>query len=85
MTLKEYINTFPRSQRAEVRKWLADQLNISEVYMRSMCSGSKRIHEKYALHIEKLTANLVPRYVTAPHMYPPEEYSRALNHHQGVK
>ena len=74
MTLKEYINAFPRSQRGTVRRWIASQLNISEVYVRSICSGNKRMPAKYALQIEKLTNNVVPRYITAPDMYPHDEY-----------
>lgn len=74
MTLKEYVNSFPRAQRAAVRQWIASQLGVSEVYVRSMCSGVKRIPEKFALPIEKLTGNLVPRQVTAPHMYLEADY-----------
>lgn len=74
MTLKEYVNAFPRSQRKSVREWIANQLRISETYVRSMCNGVKRIPEKYALRIEKLTNGVVPRYVTSPEMYPFDEY-----------
>jgi len=74
MTLSEYVNSFPRSQRKSIRDWIANQLSISETYVRSMCNGTKRIPEKYALRIEKITDKAVPRYVTAPDMYPHEEY-----------
>ncbi|MBV9576553.1 MAG: helix-turn-helix domain-containing protein [Gammaproteobacteria bacterium] len=82
MTLKEYVNAFPRLQRMEVRGWLAKQLGISEVYVRSMCNGTKPIPGKFALSIEKLTSHAVPRYVTAPQMYPKDEY---LSIHQSKK
>jgi DNA-binding transcriptional regulator YdaS (Cro superfamily) len=49
-----------------VRKWIASQLGISEVYVRSMCSGNKPIPAKYALRIEKITDGAVPKHVTAP-------------------
>lgn len=74
MTLNEYVKTFPRLQRAEVKKWMADQLGVCQSYMRSMCNGTRRIPEKYALRIEKITDNAVPRHATAPDMYPQEEY-----------
>jgi len=64
MTLTEYVNAFPRLQRAAVKKWLADQLGLSRSYMRSMCNGTRRIPAKYALRIEKLTDNVIPRHIT---------------------
>ena len=70
MTLQEYINSFLRLQRTTIRGWLASKLGVSEVYVRSMCNGTKRIPGKFALPIEKLTGNVVPRYETAPQMYP---------------
>lgn len=73
MTLKEYIKAFPRSERMAVRQQLASKLNISEVYLRSMCSGNKRIPAKYALSIERLTNGAVSRRVIAPELYPLEE------------
>lgn len=74
MTLNEYVNAFPRLQRATVKQWIASQLGISKSYMRSMCNGTRRIPAKYALRIEKLTSNVIPRHITAPEMYPQEEY-----------
>jgi len=74
MTLKEFVNTFPRSQRRAVRQWIASQLGISEVYVRSMCNGIKRIPAKYALRLEKLTDGVIPRHTTAPEMYPLEQH-----------
>jgi len=73
MTLKEYVNSFPRLQRMEVRGWLAKQLGVSEVYVRSMCNGTKPIPAKYALRIEKVTAGSVSRHVIAPQFYPIEK------------
>lgn len=72
MTLKEYVNAFPRLQRMAVRRWLADQLGITEVYIRSMCNGDKPIPAKYALRIEKITEGVVSRHITAPQFYPVE-------------
>lgn len=72
MTLKEYVNAFPRLQRVAVRCWIASQLDISEVYVRSMCNGIKPIPAKFALRLEKITDGAIPRHVTAPEMYPLE-------------
>jgi DNA-binding transcriptional regulator YdaS (Cro superfamily) len=72
MTLSEFVHTFPRTQRMALRQLLADQLGISEVYVRSMCSGHKSIPPKYALRIEKMTNGVVPRHITAPEFYPIE-------------
>jgi DNA-binding transcriptional regulator YdaS (Cro superfamily) len=73
MTLTQFVNKFPRLQRAAVRKWIANQLGISEVYVRSMCSGNKLIPAKFALRIEKITDGVVPRHTTAPEFYPLEQ------------
>jgi DNA-binding transcriptional regulator YdaS (Cro superfamily) len=70
MTLTEYVNAFPRVQRMEVRRWLAGQLGISEIYVRSMCNGIKPIPAKFALRLEKITGGVIPRHTTAPEMYP---------------
>lgn len=73
MTLSEYVKTFPRLQRRDIRHWIASQLGVSEVYVRSMCNGSKPVLAKYALRIEKITAGAVPRHITAPEFYPIEK------------
>ena len=70
MTLKEYVQQFPRSQRVAIRKWMAAELGISEIYVRSMCSGNKSIPAKYAIQIEKITAGQVKKHIIAPHFYP---------------
>ncbi len=72
MTLSDYVKTFPRIQRATVRRWLAKSLGISESYVRSMCNGQKRIPGKYAIPIERVTSGIVPRQLTAPELYPIE-------------
>jgi DNA-binding transcriptional regulator YdaS (Cro superfamily) len=69
MKLNEYIESFPREVRHEVRKQLAHKLGISEVYVRSMCNGSKRILEKWAVPIEKATHGKVTRQDVCPHLY----------------
>lgn len=73
MTLSEFVKTFPRLQRAELRKWIASELGISESYVRIMCYGGKPIPAKHAIRIEKITNGLVPRQITAPQFYPIEE------------
>ena len=70
MTLSEFVKKFPRIQRVAIRQWIASQLGVSEVYVRSMCSGNKPIPAKYALRIEKITDGAVPRHITAPEFYP---------------
>jgi len=72
MTLSEFVKTFPRLERPTVRTKIANQLGISEVYVRSMCNGNKRIPIKYAIQIEKITKGAVSRYITAPDIYPIE-------------
>jgi DNA-binding transcriptional regulator YdaS (Cro superfamily) len=73
MTLTEYIKSFPRPKRHEVRKLLAVHLGeISEVYVRSMCNGHKGVPAKFAIRIEQFTQGLVPRHVTSPDFYPQE-------------
>lgn len=72
MTLADYIKSFPRKQRMALRQIIASQLGISEVYVRSMCNGHKKIPGKYAISIERLTAGMVSRYSIAPELYPTE-------------
>jgi DNA-binding transcriptional regulator YdaS (Cro superfamily) len=73
MTLTEYIKSFPRSKRFEIRKQLATHLGeISEVYVRSMCNGHKATPAKFAIRIEQFTRGSVPRHVTSPDFYPQE-------------
>lgn len=72
MNLSEFVKTFPRLQRKDVRQWIASHLGVSEVYVRSMCSGHKPIPAKFALRIETMTEGVVPRHVTAPEFYPIE-------------
>ena len=72
MTLSEFVRAFPRLQRMAIRRWIATQLGISEVYVRSMCNNNKAIPAKFALQIEKITDGAVPRHVTAPLFYPIE-------------
>jgi DNA-binding transcriptional regulator YdaS (Cro superfamily) len=73
MTLSEYIKSFPRNHRAIISRRIAAELNISKVYVRSMCNGHKAIPPKYAIRIEQITNGFVPRYVTAPEFYPDEK------------
>ena len=63
MTLSEYINHFPRCDRTAIRQWLAHELNVSEVYVRSMSNGTKPFLYKHAVKIEKLTNGLVSRHL----------------------
>lgn len=72
MTLSEFVKTFPRSERMAIRQKIANLLGVSEVYIRSMCSGNKPIPGKYALRIELITKGVVSRYITAPDFYPLE-------------
>jgi DNA-binding transcriptional regulator YdaS (Cro superfamily) len=83
MTLQEYVKTFPYLQRKAVREWIASQLGISEVYVRGMCNGRKQIPGKHALKIEKITDHIVPRYETAPQLYPQSEYSSIRKDERG--
>lgn len=72
MTLSEYIKSYPRHQRSFIREQIAKELNVSEVYIRSMCNKNKVIPAKYALRIEKITNGAVSRHIIAPHYYPSE-------------
>ena len=69
MNLRDYVYSFPRIQRATVRHKIASALGISEVYVRSMCNGQKKIPCKYAVKIERATDGLVSRYVVAPELF----------------
>jgi DNA-binding transcriptional regulator YdaS (Cro superfamily) len=73
MTLAEYIKSFPRKDRTGIRIQLAKKLGgITEVYVRSMCNGYKKIPAKFAIRIEAFTGGLVTRQETAPDFYPIE-------------
>lgn len=69
MTLTEYLNSFPKKQRTQVRQNLAQTLGVSEVYVRSMGNGHRAIPGIRAIAIERATQGLVPRYVSCPHLY----------------
>ena len=73
MNLSEYIKNFPRVERTAMRKRIAYALGVSESYVRSMCNGNKLIPGKYAIQIEQITKGAVPRYITAPTLYPMEK------------
>ena len=70
MTLSEFVNKSPRHQRMSRRESIANQLGVSEVYVRSMCNGNKTIPAKYALLIESITNGKVSKHITAPNFYP---------------
>lgn len=70
MTLSEYVRSFPRLQRMTIRRAIANELKVSETYVRSMCNGNKPIPAKYALRIERITAGAVSRQNVAPDFYP---------------
>jgi len=55
-----------------VRREIAAALNVTEVFVRSMCNGHKKIPAKYAIQIERITYGAVSRHVTAPDIYPIE-------------
>lgn len=69
MTLYEYINSFPCRDRKAVRRWIAEALNVSEVYVRSMSNGTKPYLYKHAVKIETLTSGLVPRHLAELQSY----------------
>lgn len=72
MDLRDYVKSFPRSERMLIRQRIASALHISEVFVRSMCNGQKKIPVKYAIRIERITNGAVSRHETAPHIYPIE-------------
>lgn len=76
MNLIEYIKSFPRRTRTSIRRNIADVLQVSEVYARSMCNGNKPIPGKYAIKLEIITHGLVSRHETAPELYPLEINNR---------
>lgn len=69
MKLSQYIETFPRQERRQLRVEIAKKLGISEIYLRHMTSGRKKIQEKYAVAIEKATDGKVRRQDVCPHLY----------------
>lgn len=72
MNLTEYINTFPKKQRIQVQRALAQAIGVSETYIRSMRNGHRSIPGIRALAIERATKGLVPRHESCPHLYPKE-------------
>lgn len=69
MMLKEYINSFPRTERKKIKHSIAQKLNISDAYIDSMCNGHRRIPEKWAVALEKATHGKVTRQEICPHLY----------------
>lgn len=63
-----YINSFPEINRLAIRRKIAKELRVSEVYVRSMCNGNKKIPEKYAIPIHKITNGAVPYFVIDPNL-----------------
>ena len=53
MTLAEYIKQVPRHERNALRQHIVAVLGVSEVYVRSMCHGHKKILGICAIPIEK--------------------------------
>lgn len=49
MTLREYINTYPRLERRLVRQRIADALNVSEPCIRHYANGTRTIPAKHLL------------------------------------
>lgn len=73
MTLSEYVKKFPKYQRTIVRRRIAKFLQVSEVYVRSMCNGNRAIPGLHAIAIEYATKGVVPRHISCPQLYPKEE------------
>lgn len=62
MTLREYINKFPKGERMRARKIIADTIGVSESTVRSWENGTRKLPiNKYGDLIAKITNNEVSR------------------------
>lgn len=71
MDLQEYLDSFPRSERAAVREAIASAHGVTEVTVRSWANGTRR-HPctKAAVEItEMVTAGVVTRYELRPDVF----------------
>lgn len=71
MELREYINSFPRTQRMKVRQRIANAHGISEVTVRAWANGTrKHPYSLSAVEItEAITDNKVTRYDLRPDIF----------------
>ena len=68
MDLKEYIKSFPRNQRADVRARLAEAHGVSEVTVRAWANATRR--HPYTLNAVKITETMTGGHVTRHDLRP---------------
>lgn len=69
MTLNDWIKRHPTEQRAAARARLAAALGVSEVYIRSMANGHRRVPAEMAAVIERHTGGAVTRAELRPDVF----------------
>lgn len=71
MELREFIDSFPRHQRMDIRRMIASAHGISEVTVRSWANGTrKHPYSLSAVEItETITGNRVTRFDLRPDIY----------------
>ena len=71
MELREFIDSYPRNQRMEIRQMIANAHGISEVTVRAWANGTrKHPYSLSAIEItEAITGNRVTRYDLRPDIF----------------
>lgn len=71
MELYDYINSFPRRSRREVRQYLAQAHGVSEVTIRAWANGTRRhpCHFEAIAATERATRGEVTRYDLRPDIF----------------
>ena len=70
MNISEYIKTFPKKDRAHIRKSIASFVGVSEIAVRHWCNGTRKVRPELVLKIECLTRGKVSRHELRPDIYP---------------
>lgn len=69
MDLRAYVTSFPKSERAAVRKRIADALGVTEPAVRHWCNGIRRITPETAIEIETATNGAVRKEAMLPNIF----------------
>lgn len=73
MTLSEYIQSFPVSERRALRERLASACGCSEVAIRSYANGNRRVPAERCAPLERATGGAVTRHDLRPTLFAPDE------------
>jgi DNA-binding transcriptional regulator YdaS (Cro superfamily) len=72
MNLKEYIQSYQRTERAKIKKNIEDVLKVSSSTVRLWMCGKRRMASEKALRLEEWSDGLLTRYDLRPDIYPRE-------------